>query len=71
MCSATCTVALDCGSGASNHTCSTYVGESGAAMFDAQHYVRAVHHLGVMPGISDVNSAVTMTRFLFDNLVQW
>ncbi|KAF8065833.1 hypothetical protein HT031_002893 [Scenedesmus sp. PABB004] len=64
-----CTVSFSCGVSITNHTCDSYVGQSGAPMYDRGAYVRAVHTLGVLPGFSVSNGAITITKFLLDNLM--
>lgn len=64
-----CDVWHSCGVSITNHTCDSYVGQSGAPMFDDQYYVRAVHTLGVLPGFSTTNGAITIQKFILDNVM--
>jgi V8-like Glu-specific endopeptidase len=64
-----CDVAYSCSVSITNHTCDSFVGQSGAPMFDQENYVRAVHTLGVLPGFSTTNGAITIQKFLLDNLM--
>ena len=64
-----CVVSLSCNAQVTNHTCDSYVGQSGAPMFDEDGYVRLVHTLGVLAGFSDQNGGITMTKFLVDNVM--
>jgi V8-like Glu-specific endopeptidase len=65
----TCTVNFSCGVSITNHTCDSYVGQSGAPMYDRENYVRAVHTLGVLPGFSTSNGAITIQKFILDNVM--
>jgi hypothetical protein len=38
-------------------------------MFDDENYVRAVHTLGVLPGFSSTNGAITIQKFMLDNVM--
>jgi V8-like Glu-specific endopeptidase len=64
-----CQVNFSCSVSITNHTCDSYVGQSGAPMYDKQHYVRAVHTLGVLPGFSNSNGAITIQKFILDNVM--
>lgn len=64
-----CDVTFSCSVSITNHTCDSYVGQSGAPMYDEEGYVRAVHTLGVLPGFSTANGAITIQKFLLDNLM--
>jgi V8-like Glu-specific endopeptidase len=64
-----CVVSLSCGAQVTNHTCDSYVGQSGAPMFDEDRYIRLVHTLGVLAGFSDENGGITMTKFIVDNVM--
>lgn len=67
-----CKVTLKCGEPMTSHDCDSYIGQSGAPMFDPQYYVRMVHTLGVLQGISSANSGVSITKFMLDNvLLEW
>ena len=67
-----CLVKFTCGELMTNHLCDSYIGQSGAPMYDPQYYVRMVHTLGVLQGISTENSGVTITKFILDNVVlEW
>jgi len=61
-----CGVLYDCRAGTNNHTCDSYVGQSGAPMWDKGGYARMVHTLGVLPGFSTTNAGVTLTPFLVE-----
>jgi V8-like Glu-specific endopeptidase len=65
----TCVVQLGCSDQMTNHTCDSYTGQSGAPMVDDDSYIRVVHTLGVLPGFSDTNGGVTLTKFLVDNIM--
>jgi V8-like Glu-specific endopeptidase len=64
-----CSVSHSCAASITNHTCDSYVGQSGAPMFDSSYFVRAVHTLGVLPGFSTANGAITIQRFMLDNVM--
>jgi glutamyl endopeptidase len=67
-----CRVNLTCAEPMTYHTCDSYIGQSGAPMYDAQYYVRMVHTLGVLQGITTQNSGVTISKFLLDQLmIEW
>jgi hypothetical protein len=38
-------------------------------MYDDDNYVRAVHTLGVLPGFSSTNGAITIQKFMLDNVM--
>jgi V8-like Glu-specific endopeptidase len=65
----TCTVNFSCAVSITNHTCDSYVGQSGAPMYDRENYIRAVHTLGVLPGFSTSNGAITIQKFILDNVM--
>ncbi|WIA37318.1 hypothetical protein OEZ86_014253 [Tetradesmus obliquus] len=65
----TCTVNFSCAVSITNHTCDSYVGQSGAPMYDRDNYIRAVHTLGVLPGFSTSNGAITIQKFILDNVM--
>jgi glutamyl endopeptidase len=65
----TCMVNFSCSVSITNHTCDSYVGQSGAPMYDKDFYVRAVHTLGVLPGFSSTNGAITIQKFILDNVM--
>jgi V8-like Glu-specific endopeptidase len=65
----TCTVNFSCSVSITNHTCDSYVGQSGAPMYDKENYIRAVHTLGVLPGFSTSNGAITIQKFILDNVM--
>jgi V8-like Glu-specific endopeptidase len=48
--SATCRVSFTCNAPMTAHSCDSYIGQSGAPMFDSDYYVRMVHTLGVLQG---------------------
>eukprot|EP00878_Enallax_costatus_P012022 GHUV01012551.1.p1 GENE.GHUV01012551.1~~GHUV01012551.1.p1 ORF type:complete len:1001 (+),score=340.54 GHUV01012551.1:455-3457(+) len=64
-----CQVNFSCSVSITNHTCDSYVGQSGAPMYDKQNFVRAVHTLGVLPGFSTSNGAITIQKFILDNIM--
>lgn len=64
-----CQVNFSCSVSITNHTCDSYVGQSGAPMYDKQNFVRAVHTLGVLPGFSTTNGAITIQKFILDNVM--
>jgi hypothetical protein len=64
-----CDVSYSCSVSITNHTCDSFVGQSGAPMFDDENYVRAVHTLGVLPGFSSTNGAITIQKFMLDNVM--
>jgi V8-like Glu-specific endopeptidase len=64
-----CDVTFSCSVSITNHTCDSYVGQSGAPMYDDDNYVRAVHTLGVLPGFSSTNGAITIQKFMLDNVM--
>lgn len=64
-----CDVTYSCGVSITNHTCDSFVGQSGAPMYDEDNFVRAVHTLGVLPGFSTTNGAITIQKFLLDNIM--
>jgi len=66
-----CRVKFNCTSPSVKHDCDSYVGQSGASMYDKSYYVRAVHILGVLFGVSDLNEGVTMTQFMVDQVARW
>jgi V8-like Glu-specific endopeptidase len=66
-----CGVLYDCRSGTNNHTCDSYVGQSGAPMWDRAYYARMVHTLGVLPGFSTTNAGVTLTPFLVEMIARF
>jgi V8-like Glu-specific endopeptidase len=67
-----CRVNLTCAEPMTYHTCDSYIGQSGAPMYDPQYYVRMVHTLGVLQGITTENSGVTISKFLLDQLmIEW
>lgn len=66
-----CSVLFNCSNPLTNHTCDSYVGQSGAPMWDSQYYIRMVHTLGVLPGFSTTNGGVTVTQYLLDNISKW
>lgn len=65
----TCTVNFSCSVSITNHTCDSYVGQSGAPMYDKDNYIRAVHTLGVLPGFSTSNGAITIQKYILDNVM--
>jgi V8-like Glu-specific endopeptidase len=66
----TCTVDYSCGAIFNNHTCDSYVGQSGSGLYDDAYYVRMVHTLGVYQGQSQ-NGGITMTPFMVGNIASW
>lgn len=67
-----CLVNLACSADMTHHTCDSYIGQSGAPMFDPSYYVRMVHTLGILQGISTDNSGVTISKFILDQLmIEW
>ena len=64
-----CDITYSCSVSITNHTCDSFVGQSGAPMYDEENYVRAVHTLGVLPGFSTTNGAITIQKFMLDNLM--
>jgi len=47
---ASCRVNITCASAMTSHSCDSYIGQSGAPMYDRDYYVRMVHTLGVLQG---------------------
>lgn len=64
-----CDITYSCSVSITNHTCDSFVGQSGAPMYDEDNFVRAVHTLGVLPGFSNTNGAITIQKFMLDNLM--
>lgn len=68
----TCMVNITCAYPMTGHTCDSYIGQSGAPMYDPDYYVRMVHTLGVLQGLTTDNSGVTITKFILDQLmIEW
>lgn len=53
-----------------SHTCDTAPGQSGAPLYDADGYARAIHVLGISTGEPD-NGATTLTPWVMANLARW
>lgn len=67
-----CRVEFKCGEPMASHLCDSYIGQSGAPMFDPEYYVRMVHTLGVLQGITTENSGVAVTKYILDQvMVEW
>jgi V8-like Glu-specific endopeptidase len=65
-----CRVNITCDQPMATHACDSYIGQSGAPMYDPQFYVRMVHTLGVLAGITTENSAVVVDKFIVDNIMR-
>lgn len=67
-----CRVNLTCADPMATHDCDSYIGQSGAPMFDPNYYVRMVHTLGQLQGITTLNSGVRISKFILDQLmIEW
>lgn len=66
---ATCDVNFDCSKESTRHTCDTYMGQSGSALWDDQYYVRGVHVRGLID--EEVNEFTTVSRRVISKIRDW
>ncbi|KAI8475944.1 MAG: trypsin-like cysteine/serine peptidase domain-containing protein [Monoraphidium minutum] len=67
-----CNVNVTCAQAMTTHACDSYIGQSGAPMYDPAYYIRMVHTLGLLPGMTQENSAVTISKFILDQvMLEW
>ena len=62
-----CSVQLSCNNDATEHTCDTYLGQSGSPFWDQNLLVRGVH----VRGLTEYNEFTTINKIIVEKIASW
>lgn len=66
---ASCPSAFDCSKESNKHTCDTFMGQSGSALWDGDFFVRGVHVRGLLD--TNENEYTTLSRSVLAKIRDW